>query len=187
MTPTSGRKDSTFSDGQDRRDSMFAGAASRRDSAFHDTNSRMDSNFPDVKGRRDSTYPGAKGRRESTFPGTKGRRASKHPEAKFKVLLLGDMGVGKTSIFFRIKDNDFSHLRNLTLGLDMCVTRVHVGDAVVEISLCDTAGSERYRTLTRNFYRNAQAVLFVFSIDNPASLYGLGKWDQDARMYAPTG
>ncbi|GFO25434.1 ras-related protein rab [Plakobranchus ocellatus] len=111
---------------------------------------------------------------------------SSPPDAKFKVILLGDMGVGKTSLFFRVKDDEFSHLRNLTLGLDMCVTRVAVGDAVVEISLCDTAGSERYRTLTRNFYRNAQAVLFVFSLDNPGSLYGLGRWEQDARMYAPT-
>ncbi|RUS81166.1 hypothetical protein EGW08_011074, partial [Elysia chlorotica] len=114
------------------------------------------------------------------------RRASTFPAARFKVLLLGDMGVGKTSIFFRIKDEDFSHLRNLTLGLDMCVTRQAVGGSQVEISLCDTAGSERYRTLTRNFYRNAQAVLFVFSLDNPASLYGLASWDQDARMYAPS-
>ncbi|KAK3757634.1 hypothetical protein RRG08_000149 [Elysia crispata] len=96
------------------------------------------------------------------------------------------MGVGKTSIFFRVKDDEFSHFRNLTLGLDMCVTRVPVGNADVEISLCDTAGSERYRTLTRNFYRNAQAVLFVFSMDNPISLYGLASWEQDARMYAPT-
>ncbi|RUS81167.1 hypothetical protein EGW08_011075, partial [Elysia chlorotica] len=54
-----------------------------------------------------------------------------------------------------------------------------------KISLCDTAGSERYRTLTRNFYRNAQAVLFVFSLDNPASLYGLASWDQDARNVRP--
>lgn len=179
------RKESNLPDDVSRWGSTLPDSMiSRRGSIFRENNSRRDSNFPENKSRRGSIFPEAKNRKSSKFPDQ--RRSNRPPDAKFKVLLLGDMGVGKTSLFFRIKDDDFSHLRNLTLGLDMCVTRISVGDAEVEISLCDTAGSERYRTLTRNFYRNAQAILFVCSVDNPASLYGLGKWDEDARMYAPT-
>uniref|UniRef100_A0A0B6ZNC9 Uncharacterized protein n=1 Tax=Arion vulgaris TaxID=1028688 RepID=A0A0B6ZNC9_9EUPU len=105
---------------------------------------------------------------------------------KFKMVLLGDSGVGKTSIFLRIRDNEFQCERISTIGTDTCARRLKVDGTDIQVTLWDTAGVERFRTVTRNFYRNAQAILLVFSVDEPSTLLYLSRWEQDAREYAPT-
>lgn len=57
----------------------------------------------------------------------------------------------------------------------------------VQITVWDTAGVERFRTVTRNFFRNTNAVLLVFSVDEPPTLSYLSKWEEDVKEYAPTG
>lgn len=104
---------------------------------------------------------------------------------KFKVILLGEVGVGKTSFFIRVRDGVFRDPQTTTLGVDNCSCTLKAGGKAVQLTLWDTAGVERFRTLTRNFYRNAHAVLLMFTVDDPSTLYYLSKWEQDAREYAP--
>lgn len=105
----------------------------------------------------------------------------------FKVILVGDAGVGKTSLFCCIQDEDYIFRENptTTVGVESCIHSVSTAKGVVNMSVYDTAGVERFRTLTRNYYRNAHAVLLVFSLDEPASLYGLSRWESEVMESAP--
>ncbi|BFZ13119.1 hypothetical protein BsWGS_16158 [Bradybaena similaris] len=105
---------------------------------------------------------------------------------KFKLVLLGDIGVGKTSIFMRIRDNSFCSDRASSIGIDTCIRRLTVDNKDIQITVWDTAGVERFRTVTRNFFRNTNAVLLVFSVDEPPTLSYLSKWEEDVKEYAPT-
>ena len=106
----------------------------------------------------------------------------------FKVTLVGEEGVGKSSIFRRIKDGLFVDDALSTLGLDQCETirEVPGSGATVRLHLWDTAGAERFRAMTKSYYRNTDAVVFVFSLDKSASLVSLKYWIDDVRALAPS-
>lgn len=103
----------------------------------------------------------------------------------FKVILLGEAGVGKTAIFHRSKDNIFEERRKTTVGIDSFSLYVKVGDQQVTLGVWDTAGVERFRTITNNYYRGSHAAIFVYSVDEPSSLHYLGHWIRDLEEYSP--
>lgn len=103
----------------------------------------------------------------------------------FKVILLGEAGVGKTAIFHRSKDNIFDERRKTTVGVDSFSLYVKVGDQQVTLGVWDTAGVERFRTITNNYYRGSHAAIFVYSVDEPSSLHYLGHWIRDLEEYSP--
>lgn len=103
----------------------------------------------------------------------------------FKVILLGEAGVGKTAIFHRSKDNIFDDGRKTTVGIDSFSLYVKVGDQQVTLGVWDTAGVERFRTITNNYYRGSHAAIFVYSVDEPSSLHYLGHWIRDLEEYSP--
>lgn len=103
----------------------------------------------------------------------------------FKVILLGEAGVGKTAIFHRSKDNIFDERRKTTVGIDSFSLYVKVGDQQVTLGVWDTAGVERFRTITNNYYRGSHAAIFVYSVDEPSSLHYLGHWIRDLEEYSP--
>ncbi|XP_074645738.1 ras-related protein Rab-1C-like [Tubulanus polymorphus] len=105
----------------------------------------------------------------------------------FKVVLLGEVGVGKTSLFYRLRDNDFKESVKKNNVVNSCSKIVTVGNHKISFTVWDTAGEERFRTLTLNYYRNAHAVVVLYSVDNPSSLHFLPKWVDDANAYAPFG
>lgn len=103
----------------------------------------------------------------------------------YKVVLLGELGVGKTSLFRRLKDNTFDEYQTATTGIDSCTKVVKVDGETVMLSIWDTAGVERFRTLTRNYYRNAHAAVFVYSVAEASSLHYLAQWIRDTESFAP--
>lgn len=103
----------------------------------------------------------------------------------FKVILLGEAGVGKTAIFHRSKDNIFDERRKTTVGIDSFSLYVKVGDQQVTLGVWDTAGVERFRTITNNYYRGSHAAIFVYSVEEPSSLHYLGHWIRDLEEYSP--
>nr|ABD65449.1 Rab-like3 [Suberites domuncula] len=104
----------------------------------------------------------------------------------YKVVLLGELGVGKTSLFRRLKDNSFDEYQTATTGIDSCSKVVKIDGSTVMLSIWDTAGVERFRTLTRNYYRNAHAAVFVYSVSDASSLHYLAQWIKDAQNFAPS-
>nr|XP_015904439.1 ras-related protein Rab-15 isoform X2 [Parasteatoda tepidariorum] len=105
----------------------------------------------------------------------------------FKLILLGDYNVGKTSIFRRFKDNEFKESGNLSVGIDNYSKVIEVDGQNVTLVLWDTVGTERFRTLTRNYFRNADACLIVFSSNEPETLTSLTQWVRDADDFSENG
>ncbi|EDO37078.1 predicted protein, partial [Nematostella vectensis] len=103
----------------------------------------------------------------------------------FKVVLLGEAGVGKTSLFYRLKENHFTPGRRNTIGIDSCSKFVKIGEKQVTLSVWDTAGVERFRTVTKNYYRGAHACILMFNVDDPGSLQYLLHWIHDTDEFCP--
>ncbi|KAK3581080.1 hypothetical protein CHS0354_033868 [Potamilus streckersoni] len=104
---------------------------------------------------------------------------------KFKAVLLGEVGVGKSSLFLRIKDDVFNEKLQPTVGIESCFKSLYVDRAEVSFQIWDTSGVEKFHSLTRSYYRNTQVVLLVYSVHDSASLQRLTKWIQDIEHHSP--
>eukprot|EP00640_Fibrocapsa_japonica_P005153 CAMPEP_0113936284 /NCGR_PEP_ID=MMETSP1339-20121228/3227_1 /TAXON_ID=94617 /ORGANISM="Fibrocapsa japonica" /LENGTH=204 /DNA_ID=CAMNT_0000938699 /DNA_START=177 /DNA_END=791 /DNA_ORIENTATION=- /assembly_acc=CAM_ASM_000762 len=105
----------------------------------------------------------------------------------FKVLLIGDAGVGKSSILMRFTDDTFDeHLQN-TIGVDFKVKILDVEGKRVKLTIWDTAGQERFRTLTSSYYRGAHAIILVYDVSWRETFENLSQWLQEVEIYSPNG
>eukprot|EP00877_Chromochloris_zofingiensis_P014669 jgi/Chrzof1/9456/Cz04g03230.t1 len=108
------------------------------------------------------------------------------PDYTFKVLLVGDSGVGKTCLLLRFISNKFEEKMNSTVGVDFAVKRMTLHDCNVKVTLWDTAGQERFRTLTTTFYRGAKGIIFVYDVTRRETLQSLeNSWMDELEQYSP--
>ena len=103
---------------------------------------------------------------------------------KFRLILLGDSGVGKSSILRQFKEGTYSHDITTTIGIDFCEKLIEVCGCRIKLELWDTGGQERFRAITCSYYRDAVGGLLVFDITNRESLANLSEWLEDAQRYA---
>lgn len=94
----------------------------------------------------------------------------------FKVVLIGDSGVGKSSILLKYVEDRFEPSFPYTIGIDFKIKNIIVGEKRVRVAVWDTAGQERFRTISTAHYRGAQAVIFVYDITNPESYNNIINW-----------
>lgn len=109
--------------------------------------------------------------------------------AQFKLVLLGESAVGKSSVVHRFVKNTFDNMRESTIGaafLTQSVTLPDI-DATVKFEIWDTAGQERYKSLAPMYYRNAHAALCVYDITNNASFQKAQNWIKELKKQAPEG
>eukprot|EP00826_Nyctotherus_ovalis_P007106 TRINITY_DN11752_c0_g1_i2.p1 TRINITY_DN11752_c0_g1~~TRINITY_DN11752_c0_g1_i2.p1 ORF type:complete len:215 (-),score=33.48 TRINITY_DN11752_c0_g1_i2:47-691(-) len=92
------------------------------------------------------------------------------------IKLVGDSDVGKTSIINRYIDDKFTIYTQSTVGVDYKNTSFKMGEYQIKLIIWDTAGQEKYRTLTSSYYRGAHAMCMVFSISDRNSFENLNKW-----------
>ena len=95
----------------------------------------------------------------------------------FSIITLGNSGVGKTSILRRFSDNEFDENMLITLG--MCFSYKNFilkNGQEIQLKLLDTAGQEKYKSLTKSYFKNADGVLFVFSLNEKESFDDMMKW-----------
>mmetsp|Transcript_18071 Transcript_18071/g.31169 ORF Transcript_18071/g.31169 Transcript_18071/m.31169 type:complete len:205 (+) Transcript_18071:58-672(+) len=104
--------------------------------------------------------------------------AARHHDLFFKIVLVGDSGVGKSSLLLRFVANTFP-APQLSVGVDFKVRTVQVNDKVIKTQIWDPAGNERYRSITKAYYRGADAVVIVFDVTNEASFNSVGSWIKD--------
>ena len=113
-------------------------------------------------------------------------------KVKIKTVLLGDSGVGKTSIAVRLARDVFNDRAQPTVGAAFFTFVVENGEDSIQFEMWDTAGQERYRSLAPMYYRGAEVVLLVFDLSDKQSFEAGERWLQDVRasrlkdMRAPT-
>jgi Ras-related protein Rab-1A len=84
----------------------------------------------------------------------------------FKILMIGDSGVGKSAILHRYCDDIYSDNYISTIGVDFKVKTIKVDGLTIKLQIWDTAGQERFRSITSSYYRGAQAILCVFDLSD---------------------
>ena len=102
-------------------------------------------------------------------------------DAKVQLLIIGDMTVGKTSILTRYTEDKFSQNYLATVGLDFFTKDVdfpNLNNQKIRIKIWDSAGQERFRSLTQSFFRNANGIIIVYDISNIESFENLKYWIQ---------
>ena len=94
----------------------------------------------------------------------------------FRICLLGDSGVGKTSVLTRFCDNSFKENYNSTLGVDFRIVTLKYKDIISKLNIWDTAGQERFKSLAVNYLHNSHGFIFVFDITNKESFENITNW-----------
>eukprot|EP01035_Chromulina_nebulosa_P017707 gene17707-23299_t len=103
------------------------------------------------------------------------------PLAKYKIVFLGDQGVGKTSIITRFMYDSFDKNYQATIGIDFLSKTMYLEDRTVRLQLWDTAGQERFRSLIPSYIRDSSVAVVVYDITNRASFLNTSKWIEDVR------
>ncbi|CAF1466495.1 unnamed protein product [Adineta ricciae] len=112
-------------------------------------------------------------------------RKESRSDRPFKILLIGDSAVGKTSLMFRFADNKFTQTFTPTIGIDFKLKTIYVRDKPVNLQLWDTAGQEKFFSIVRAYYRNADAVILVYDRTNASSFQSVARWMKTIEENAP--
>jgi small GTP-binding protein len=85
---------------------------------------------------------------------------------KFKYIIVGSSGVGKTAILLRFCDSKFNDTHLVTIGVDFKTKFLCVGNSITKLQIWDTAGQEKFKSITRSYYKNSHACLAVYDVTN---------------------
>jgi len=102
----------------------------------------------------------------------------------FKLLMIGDSGVGKSSLLLRFVDDTFNASFMTTIGVDFKERTVKVGGSVCKLEIWDTAGEERFRTITSSYYRGAHGIVVVYDVTDTKTFDSVKKWLLEIERYA---
>uniref|UniRef100_A0A7S3GMR1 Ras-related protein Rab n=1 Tax=Palpitomonas bilix TaxID=652834 RepID=A0A7S3GMR1_9EUKA len=112
-------------------------------------------------------------------------------EHLYKVLVVGDVGTGKTSIIKRYVHNIFSAHYKSTIGVDFALKVLNWDDgrSIIRLQLWDIAGQERFGNMTRVYYKEAVGAFVVFDVTRPSTFDAVAKWkaDIDKKVFLPVG
>lgn len=106
-------------------------------------------------------------------------------EITFRLLIVGDSGVGKSCILVRFTQGIFSAGVDLTIGVDFATKTVQILNKQIKLQVWDTAGQEGYRSITRSFYRNADGIFLVFNVNKKSSFDHCESWINEIRNNSP--
>jgi small GTP-binding protein len=105
----------------------------------------------------------------------------------FKVVLLGNSGVGKSNLLSRLNTNEFSEEFLSTIGVEFLTKILEVDGVKVKAQIWDTAGQERYNSMMATYYRNAKGAIIVYDITNPKSFEAAERWRTEIAQQADPG
>ncbi|CAI9756455.1 unnamed protein product [Fraxinus pennsylvanica] len=108
-------------------------------------------------------------------------RADEDYDYLFKVVLIGDSGVGKSNLLSRFTRNEFSQQSKSTIGVEFATRSIQVEDKVVKAQIWDTAGQERYRAITSAYYRGAVGALLVYDVTRHVTFENVERWLKELR------
>ena len=94
----------------------------------------------------------------------------------FKVLLIGNSGVGKSSLLLRFADEYFNDTQMPTIGVDFKIRTIEVDSKDVRLQIWDTAGQERFKTITSAYYKGSQGIIVAYDITDRSSFANVIEW-----------
>ncbi|KAK3512585.1 hypothetical protein QTP70_017223 [Hemibagrus guttatus] len=101
----------------------------------------------------------------------------------FKIVLVGDVGVGKTCVVQRFKTGTFIERQGNTIGVDFTMKTMEIQGKRVKLQIWDTAGQERFRTITQSYYRSTNGAIITYDITKKATFLAVPKWMEDVKKY----
>ncbi|XP_068473363.1 LOW QUALITY PROTEIN: ras-related protein RABC2a-like [Phaseolus vulgaris] len=105
-------------------------------------------------------------------------------DLSFKILLIGDSGVGKSSLLVSFISSSVEDL-SPTIGVDFKIKTLVVGGKRLKLTIWDTAGQERFRTLTSSYYRKAQGIILVYDVTRRETFTNLSEvWSKEVELYS---
>jgi Ras-related protein Rab-1A len=102
----------------------------------------------------------------------------------FKLVLIGDSGVGKSCLLLRFADDNFTDSYISTIGVDFRFRTVTIDKKTVKLQIWDTAGQERFRTITSAYYRGADGIIMVYDVTSQESFDHVEEWLSEVDRYA---
>ena len=107
------------------------------------------------------------------------------PEFQYKIVVLGNTNVGKTCLVHRFANDMFLDSSQPTIGANFVTKRLEMDNCFYKFEVWDTAGQEKYRSLTPMYYKGAAAALIVYDVSSPNSLEGARDWIKELHDHAP--
>lgn len=102
----------------------------------------------------------------------------------FKLLLIGDSGVGKSCLLLRFADDSYLESYISTIGVDFKIRTVEQDGKTIKLQIWDTAGQERFRTITSSYYRGAHGIIVVYDVTDQESFNNVKQWLNEIDRYA---
>ena len=99
-----------------------------------------------------------------------------NPENSYKILTIGDSGVGKTCLLMRFVENKFFSSHLATVGIDYKAKHITIDNNTIKLRIWDTAGQERFHNITQQYYKGADGILLVFDLSDKNTFYRLKNW-----------
>ena len=105
----------------------------------------------------------------------------------FKILLIGDLGVGKSCVILRYVEGDFPGNIMSSIGVDFKTKQIDLDDRLIKLQIWDTAGHEKFRTITTSYYKSAHAIIILYDITQKASFDHIRNWLTEIDKFGKQG
>ncbi|KAG0495115.1 hypothetical protein HPP92_006109 [Vanilla planifolia] len=112
-----------------------------------------------------------------------GYRAEDDYDYLFKLVLIGDSGVGKSNLLSRFTRNEFNLESRSTIGVEFATRSLNVDGRIIKAQIWDTAGQERYRAITSAYYRGAVGALLVYDVTRRPTFENVERWLRELREH----
>ena len=104
----------------------------------------------------------------------------------FKLLIIGESGVGKTCLLLRFTDDSFTANHLTTIGIDFKIKIINLENKLIKLQIWDTAGQERFRTITKTYYKGAHGIILTYDVTDENSFKNIKNWIKQIEQNAQT-
>lgn len=102
----------------------------------------------------------------------------------FKIIIIGDSGIGKSAILFRFADDAYNESYISTIGVDFKIKTILINGKIIKLQIWDTAGQERFRTITTSYYRGSHMIFLCYDITDRQTFLNVEEWIKEIKKYA---